>query len=159
MRVLHAVCACGQRPCVCLHVAASRACEPVIDTVGHSTRVAQGVYFEISDEVNASGRACATSNLMVFKLVSTEGGHAGLDASRSQGNEQQPHHGQSSVGTAQHRHSVSISACVHLFVFRSHEPNERSTHMCKVMSSGVPSLLRSVMSWMALTAMMICPSV
>lgn len=97
--------------------------------------------FEISDEVNASGRARATSNLMVFKLVSTEGGHAGLDASRSQGNEQQPHHGQSSVGTTQHRHSVSISVCVHLLRFGHTNPSVRSTHMCKVMSSGVPSLL------------------
>ena len=141
MRVLHAVCACSQRPCVCLHAAASQACVPVINKVGHSARVIQGVCFEISNEVNASVRAWATPNLMVFKLVSTEGGHAGLDASRSQGNKHQPHHGQSSVGTTQHRHSVSISVHVHLSCFSHTNPSVPSTHTWKVMSSGVPSLL------------------
>lgn len=44
---------------------------------------------------------------MVLKLVSTEGGHAGLDASCSQGDKHQTHHGQSSEGGAQHTHGVN----------------------------------------------------
>lgn len=49
---------------------------------------------------------------MVFKLVSTKSSHAGFDASGSQGDEHQPHHGQSSDVRGGNKVSVPVCDCL-----------------------------------------------
>lgn len=49
---------------------------------------------------------------MVLKLVSTKGSHTGFDASCSQGDKDQPHHGQRSEDKTQQGVSVSTHLCL-----------------------------------------------
>lgn len=105
--------------------------------------------------------ACAwlTSNLMVLKLVSAKGSHTGFNASCSQGNKDQTQHGQRSEGKTQHRHNVNTYVYLCTCCAAVKLIWVCSTHTCKAMLSGVPSLFVSVMSWIALTARTTCPTV
>lgn len=76
---------------------------------------------------------------MLFKLVPTKGGHAGLDASCSQGDENQTQHGQSSGET--HTHWITHICVSHplLSVFNSHVEGH-------VVGDAIPVVVRDVMN-------------
>lgn len=79
---------------------------------------------------------------MLFKLVPTKGGHAGLDASCSQGDENQTRHGQCSGDTHTHwiTHicAVRLSSSI-LSVFNSHVEGH-------VVGDAIPVVVRDVMN-------------
>lgn len=92
---------------------------------------------------------------MLLELVATKGGHAGLDASCAQSDEDEAHHGERAEGEK----SSSRSSSETRKTFSSHGLGLDWAYMWKVMLSGLPSMLVSVMSWMALTARTACPAV
>ena len=55
--------------------------------------------------VHLNSEKMLVCHLVLFKLVSAEGGHAGFDASGSQSDEEQAHHGQGSEGEKHSRAS------------------------------------------------------
>lgn len=109
-------------------------------------------------EQRGSQTARKWSNLIFIKLISAKGSHTGFDATGAQSDEEEAHHGQRAGRERKRADEQNAVAENGEKTKKKRKQFLTQAYTWKVMLSGFPSPLVSVMSAMALTAMATWPS-